>query len=110
MPPMPDTLRASEKDGALTIDLLVAPRASRPALGPVVDGRLRVAVTAPPTDGEANEAVARLLAESLGVRRSAVEILRGTTGRRKTVRVRGATLAALMSLLSDQGGPPKPKT
>jgi uncharacterized protein (TIGR00251 family) len=88
-------LRASERDGALTVDVLVQPRAARPGVGPVVGDRLRVAVSAPPVDGKANEAVVAVLAEALGVPRGAVEIVRGESGRRKTVRIRGATLAAL---------------
>jgi uncharacterized protein (TIGR00251 family) len=75
----------------------VQPRASRAVVGPVVGDRLRVAVVAPPVDGKANEAVVRALAEALGVPRGAVEIVRGETGRRKTVRVRGVTLAALLA-------------
>jgi uncharacterized protein (TIGR00251 family) len=66
-------------------------------VGPVVGDRLRVAVAAPPVDGKANEAVVRTLAEALGVPRSAVEIVRGEAGRRKTVRVRGITLATLLA-------------
>jgi hypothetical protein len=90
-------LKASERDGAVTVDIVVQPRASRAGLGPVVGDRLRVAVTAPPVDGKANEAVIRALAEALGIARAGVEIIRGETGRRKTVRLRGTTLAALMA-------------
>jgi uncharacterized protein (TIGR00251 family) len=79
------------------VDILVQPRASKAALGPVMGDRLRVAVTAPPVDGKANEAVVRTLAEALGVPRAAVEIVRGETGRRKTVRLRGVTLATLLA-------------
>jgi uncharacterized protein (TIGR00251 family) len=91
-------LRASEKDGAVTVDLLVQPRAARPAVGPLVGDRLRVAVSAPPVEGKANEAVVRALAEALGVPRTAVEIVRGEGGRRKTARIRGVTLAAVTAL------------
>jgi uncharacterized protein YggU (UPF0235/DUF167 family) len=49
-------------------------------------------VTAAPVDGQANAAVGALLAEALGVRASAVEIVRGATGRDKYVRVAGLTL------------------
>jgi uncharacterized protein (TIGR00251 family) len=74
----------------------VQPRASRPVVG----DRLRVAVVAPPVDGKANEAVVRTLAEALGVPRSSVKIVRGETGRRKTVRVHGVTLAAVLAAAS----------
>jgi uncharacterized protein (TIGR00251 family) len=92
-------LRASEKDGALTVDVVVQPRAARPGVGPVVGDRLRVAVSAPPVDGKANQAVVRALAEALEVSPRAVDIVRGETGRRKTVRIQGVTLAALNKLL-----------
>jgi uncharacterized protein (TIGR00251 family) len=58
--------------------------------------RLVVAVNAPPVDGKANEAVVRVLAETFGVPRSAVTIVRGETGRKKTIRIAGLTAAAVM--------------
>jgi len=82
----------------LTIDVLVVPRASRVAVGPMVGDRLRVAVTAPPVDGAANAAVIEALADAFDVRRSAVTIVRGERGRRKTVRIEGATAATLQRL------------
>jgi uncharacterized protein (TIGR00251 family) len=91
-------LRATEKDGGLTVDLVVQPRASREGIA-VMGERLKISVNAPPVDGKANEAVIRVLAQALGVPRGAVEILRGETGRRKTVRIRGVTLAALLRAL-----------
>lgn len=51
-----------EAERAVTFVVLVQPRASREKLGPVHDGRLKVAVTAPPVDGEANAAVIEVLA------------------------------------------------
>ena len=88
-----------EQAGAVTFDVLVQPRASRAKLGPVHDGRLKVAVTAPPVDGEANAAVIEALAKALGVARSAVEVIAGASSRRKTVRVAGVTRAAIEALL-----------
>jgi len=90
---------------ALTIDVLVVPRASRTAVGPMVGDRLRVAVNAPPVDGAANEAMIEAVAQAFGVRRAAVAIVRGERGRRKTVRITGATSAALQRLSSRAGSP-----
>lgn len=89
-----------EHAGAVTFDVLVQPRASRPRLGPVQDGRLKVAVTSPPVDGEANAAVIELIAARLGVSRRAVEVVAGATSRRKTVRVSGVTRAAVEGIAS----------
>jgi uncharacterized protein len=77
----------------------VQPRAAQERLGPVVGDRLKVAVNAPPVDGKANEAVIRLIAATLQIPRSAIEIARGETGRRKTLRIRGVTRAALARFL-----------
>jgi uncharacterized protein (TIGR00251 family) len=88
----------------LTIDVQVVPRASRAAVGPAIGDRLRVAVTSPPVDGAANAAVIEALAEAFGVRRSAVEIVRGERGRRKTVRIAGASRATLERLLKPPAG------
>jgi hypothetical protein len=58
--------------------------------------RLVVAVNAPPVDGKANEAVVRVLAETFGVARGAVTIVRGETGKKKTVRLAGVVAAAVL--------------
>ena len=87
-----------EHDGAVTFDVLVQPRASRAKVGPLHDGRLKVAVTSPPVDGEANAAVIELLAKTLGVARGAVEVVAGATSRRKTIKVRGVARAAIEEL------------
>jgi uncharacterized protein (TIGR00251 family) len=86
---------------ALALDVLVQPRASRAKIGPMHDGRLKIAVTAPPVDGEANAAVIELVAARLGVARGAIEVVAGHGGRRKTLRVRGATRAQLEALCAD---------
>jgi len=95
-------LRLTEKDGAVTVDVQVKPRSSRAGVGPVQGDRLCVAVNAPPVDGKANEAVVRVLAETFGVPRSAVTIVRGDTGKKKTVRLAGVTAAAVLRV----GGQP----
>ncbi len=76
-----------------TLEILVQPRASRAKLGPMHDGRLKVCVTAPPVDGEANAAVIELLAKELGVPKRQVEVIAGASSRRKTVRIEGADAA-----------------
>jgi uncharacterized protein (TIGR00251 family) len=50
-------------------------------------GRLKVYLTAPPVDGKANKALIAFLAEHFDVKKSAVRIIRGETGREKVVEV-----------------------
>ena len=92
-------LRMTEKNGAVTVDIAVKPRSAQEGLGPVQGDRLCVAVNATPVDGKANAAVVRVLAETFKVPRSAVAIVRGETGRKKTVRITGVGLAAVEDLL-----------
>ena len=49
-------------------------------------------LTAPPVDGAANEALVALLAEQLGLPKRYISIVRGATGRQKTVEITGVTL------------------
>jgi uncharacterized protein (TIGR00251 family) len=86
----------NEKDGAVTVDIAVKPRSSREGVGPIQGDRLCVTVNAPPVDGKANEAVVRLLASIFKIPRSAVIIVRGETGRKKTLRIAGISAAALL--------------
>jgi uncharacterized protein (TIGR00251 family) len=83
---------------AIELEVLVQPRASRARLGPIHGDRLKVAVCAPPVDGEANAAVVELVAGALGVARGQVVVVRGEASRRKTLRVVGASLAAVEAL------------
>jgi uncharacterized protein (TIGR00251 family) len=76
----------------------VTPRASANVVGGERDGALLVRVTAPPVEGQANQAVARLLARSLGIAPSAVQIVRGGISRTKRVSIPLAAEAALERL------------
>ncbi|MEZ5319987.1 MAG: DUF167 domain-containing protein [Vicinamibacterales bacterium] len=81
------------------LDLRVVPRASRNAIDGLREGRLVVRVTAPPVDRAANDAVVRLVAEALGLPRRDVTLVRGETGRNKTVEIRGLGEAAVRERL-----------
>jgi len=89
-----------EVPGAVVLEVLVQPRASRTRAVGEHDGRLKIQLAAPPVDGEANRALVEFLAGALGVRRGDVVIERGETGRRKTVRVAGAGAAAVRAALA----------
>ncbi len=84
------------------VALRVTPRAGRDALAGLWTGgedtALAVKVAAAPADGDANDAVLRLLARSWDVPLSALNLVSGATGRRKIVMVTGepARLLPLM--------------
>lgn len=69
------------------------PRASRDEIAGLQGDAVKVRVTAPPADGEANDAVVALLSLRLRVPRAAVTLRRGHSGRRKLVRIEGLDAA-----------------
>jgi uncharacterized protein (TIGR00251 family) len=99
---MTAALAITEDAGGITFDVQVVPRASRDRLGPVHGERLKIQLTAPPVDGAANQALVALVAKALGRPRSAVTIVRGLTGRKKTVRVGGSSRAQLLSHIEEE--------
>lgn len=89
----------AETAGGVRITLHVQPRASRSEIAGRHGEALKVRLAAPPVDGAANAALLRLLADQLGVPRSAVSLLSGESGRRKVVAVAGVGLAAVRERL-----------
>ncbi len=79
---------ARAPDGA-TIAVRLTPKARREQLLGFVEGRCRVAVTAPPMEGKANAALLRYLAKQWGVPKSSLSIAAGATARDKLVHVAG---------------------
>ncbi len=86
-------------DGCL-ISCLATPRASRNALCGWHDGRLKVALAAPPVDGEANKALIKFFAEIMQLPRSAVCVNSGATGRRKVLALRGMSCEQAIKVLN----------
>ncbi|HKB52689.1 MAG TPA: DUF167 domain-containing protein [Ramlibacter sp.] len=86
-----------------TFAVKVHPRARRNALTGEVGEALKVALTAPPVEGRANQACVKFLAELLNVPRSSVTIVAGSTGRNKVVRVAGLSAAKIERRLREAG-------
>ena len=60
---------------------------------------LKVKLHAPPVEGRANEALCAFIAESVGVARRDVTVLRGETSRLKTIRIDGLSRADVIAKL-----------
>lgn len=87
-----------QKDGCLTFNVRVVPRASRSEIVGEHDGALRVRLAAPPVDGAANEELTRILARALKVARTSVEIIAGPNSKLKRVAVNGVAPEILLAL------------
>jgi len=82
-----------------TLSVRVTPRSNGNRLE-VVDGKVKVWVTAAPVDGAANEAVRQLLAKAVQVAPSRVQIVRGHNGREKELAFEGVSDEELMQRLT----------
>ena len=78
----------ARRDGDdLLLHCYLQPRASKNEVIGEHDGAIKIRITAPPVDGEANAELVRFLAKQFGVGKTAVVIESGASGRRKTVRI-----------------------
>lgn len=87
----------------LTLHLHVQPGAARDEIAGMHGERIKVRITAPPVEGRANRHLVEFLAAQFGVPRKQVSLVRGETGRLKTVHIESPTRVppALAGLLGD---------
>jgi uncharacterized protein len=83
----------------VTFRVKVHPRAKKNAITGEAGDALKLALTAPPVEGRANEACIAFLAKVLNVPRSSVTIAAGETSRNKVIRVSGLSAAHVLERL-----------
>ena len=86
-----------------TFQVKAHPRAKKNAITGEVGEALKVALTAPPIDGRANEACIAFLAEVLNVPRSSVTIAAGESSRNKMILVSGLSAMQVEARLRKGG-------
>ena len=69
----------------LTLRLYIQPKASRDAIIGLHGDEVKIAITAPPVDGQANAHLVKFLAKQFRVPKSQVSIEKGETGRHKHI-------------------------
>jgi len=74
---------------ATRISIKVVPGAKNNSIAGFGEGTWRVKITAPPVDGRANEKLVAYLSRVLDVRKSAISISSGQSGRIKTLSIDG---------------------
>lgn len=83
----------SESRGVVRLAIHAQPGAKRNAVVGLHDGALKLAVSAPPVEGKANDAITSFIAESIKLPARNVTVLSGQTSRRKVLSLEGITLA-----------------
>mgnify|MGYP003338117046 CR=1 FL=1 len=89
----------SDAQQSSLVAVRVQPRASSDAVIGEREGAIAIRLKAPPVDGQANAALLRFLARKLGVAPTAVELVRGATGRQKWIRVAGLSAEGVRQAL-----------
>ncbi|MFP1879270.1 DUF167 family protein YggU [Lonsdalea quercina] len=72
---------------ALVIRLYIQPKASRDQIVGLHGEELKVAITAPPVDGQANAHLVKFLSKQFRVAKSKVIIEKGELGRHKQIKI-----------------------
>ena len=75
----------------ITFAVKVHPRARKNAITGIVGEALKLALTAPPVEGRANQAVLEFFADLFAIQRSSVTIASGETSRNKVIRIAGVS-------------------
>jgi uncharacterized protein (TIGR00251 family) len=82
---------ARETTGGIIFAVKAVPNAGKTGAVGVHNGMLKVKIAAQPERNKANEELIDYLSETLGVRKSQVEIIKGALARQKTVKITGIT-------------------
>ncbi|HEX3012049.1 MAG TPA: DUF167 domain-containing protein [Syntrophomonadaceae bacterium] len=82
-------LKVTETKEGVRLEIKVQPRSSRNQMAGVQDGILKIKLTAPPVDGEANLALIEYLSSLLGVPKRSINLIKGETSRNKLVEING---------------------
>ena len=83
-----------------TVSVRVQPGAKRDAVLGLHGDAVKIALSAPPVDGRANEALIAFVAERVGLPRARVSLVAGAASRSKVLRITGKSAAEVRAALS----------
>ncbi|NLN59763.1 MAG: DUF167 domain-containing protein [Deltaproteobacteria bacterium] len=92
-------LPLKETRHGITFPVQVVPRASKCEITGLVNGLIKIRLTAPPVGGKANEECLRFLSKRLDIPGNRLSIVSGRTSRRKVIQVSRMGLDELAGLL-----------
>jgi uncharacterized protein (TIGR00251 family) len=90
---------ANDVADGCTLSVRLHPGARKNGVTGVHADALKIALTAPPVDGKANEALIAFLADALHLPRGRIALVAGLTNRAKIVRITGKSAAEVAAAL-----------
>jgi uncharacterized protein (TIGR00251 family) len=91
-------LTYDETQATCKVSCHIQPKSSRNALVGIHDGKLKIALTAPPVDGQANSMLIKFLSSYLDKPKRDVEIVSGDSSRSKIVLIKNISEKELAKL------------
>ena len=92
-------LRIKKCNSGVQFPVYILPRSSQNKISGLRGTALKIKLTAPPVDGEANKALVKFIARALGASSGNISIVSGAAGRNKTISVEDLDEAGLMAKL-----------
>ncbi len=89
-----------EIKGGVRLHLFIQPKSSKNQIVGPHNGMLKIKITAPPVDGEANAELIEYLSKFFKVPKRNITLVKGDTGRQKTVDVEGISLSDAQALVT----------
>lgn len=90
-----------ENDEGIVFTAKIVPGSSSPTrMCGLLDGMLKVKVSAAPEKGKANQALIKFLAEQLSVKKNAISIISGQTSPIKQIQITGLSKKTLLEKLN----------
>ena len=91
-----------EVDGAVVFSAKIVPGSSRTCVSGLLDGMVKIKISAAPERGKANQCLVDFLAKQIGVKKNAVSIISGQTNPVKQIRVLGVSAQMLLEKLNPE--------
>ena len=85
-----------EVDGGVVFSVKIVPGSSKTSVCGLLDGMVKIKISAPPEKGKANQSLVKYLAKKLGVKRKDVHIISGQTSPVKSVEISGISAEMLV--------------
>jgi len=94
-----DNLQIKNANGGVIFTVKVVPGSSRTSVSGLLNGMVKIKVSAPPEKGKANQSLIEFLAKKLGVKKNVVSIISGKTNPVKDIQILGMSTAILQKKL-----------
>jgi len=93
-------LKIQKVEGGVVFSAKVVPASSRTAISGLLDGAVKIKVSAPPEKGRANKCLIDFLAKQLGVKTNALSIITGQSNPIKKIQVLGLSAETVVRKLT----------